>query len=139
MSAAERQRLISAARAALSTVNKGAFSSSVAGPAGDRAHQIIKGVERMQMAPPPRKPHSAGSKKGRRKRGSASRGSSLSGASLAPEVRRELQKAEQLAAYQAKKQSTQAVESLPLTPRDHVLRAYGVPVSGGLPGLGRRS
>lgn len=139
MNAVERQRLIAAARAALSAIDKGAFPSSVAGPAGDRAHQIIKGAEKMQMTPLPRKPSSAGSKKRRRKRASASRGSAMSGASLAPEVRRELEKADQLAADEAKKQSTRAMEGLPLAPRDHLFRGYGVPVSGGLPSLGRRS
>lgn len=139
MNAVERQRLIAAARAALSAIHKGAFPSSVAGPAGDRAHQIINGVEKMQMTPLPRKPSSAGSKKRRRKRASASRGSAMSGASLAPEGRRELEKADQLAADEAKKQSTRATEGLPLAPRDHLLRGYGVPVSGGLPSLGRRS
>lgn len=137
--AVERQRLISAARAALSTVHKGAFPTAVARPAGDRAHQVIKGLERLQMAPPPQKSTSSGSTKRRRKKSSATRGTSLFRASLSAKVRRELEKADQLAADEAKKQSTRAMEGLPLAPRDYLLRGYGVPVSGGLPSLGRRS
>ncbi|MGP9684017.1 hypothetical protein [Brachybacterium sp. AOP3-A1-3] len=124
------------ARAALSELHKGAHPTKVARPAGDRACAIIKGIERMQLTSPVNKATTSSKKKAKRK---LKGGLAMTGASLQPAVRAQLEKAEREAAASAKSRNIDTAARLPLSSHQAMYRGYGIPVSGDLPSLGRRS
>lgn len=136
-SAPAREKMISATRTALSALHKGAYPTMVARPAGDRAHEIIKGIERMQFTSPALK--KAPSSKGRKAKRKLNGGVPMAAASLRPEVRARLEKSEREAAATARSRSIDAASRLPVSSHQAMYRGYGVPVSGGLPSLGRRN
>lgn len=136
-SASAREQMITTTRAALSALHKGAYPTKVARPAGDRAYAIIKGIERMQLTSPAlKKTTSPKGKKAKRKK--LKGGVAMSGASLRPEVRAQLERSQRDAAATARSRNLDAAAQLPVSSREPILRGYGVPVSGGLPSLGRR-
>lgn len=127
----ERDRLLVVARSAMRTLETGSYPSSIARPAGDRAHQIIKGIERLQLVIPPIPT------KGKKKRKKKSKGGiAVSGAKLAPAVRRQLNDDAHARASAARTGPLDEDERLLLRSRTPIYRGYGAPVSGGLPGLG---
>ena len=63
----------------------------------------------------------------------------MTGASLRPEVRRQLEKSERDDAATARSRSDDAAARLPVSSRQAMYRGNGVPVSGGLPSLERRT
>lgn len=136
-SAPEREQMIATARAALSSLHKGTFPTPVARPAGDRAHAILKGIERMQLTAPAVR--QAGASKRKKSKKKLRGGLAMAGASLAPGVRKQLEKTERDAAASAKSRNIDTVAQLPLSSRPPIYRGYGIPVSGGLPSLGRRN
>lgn len=136
-SASAREQMITTTRAALSALHRGAYPTKVARPAGDRAHAIIKGIERMQLTSPAlKKSTSTKGKKAKRKK--LKGGVTMSGASLRPEIRAQLERSQRDAAATARSRDIDAATQLPLSPRRPIYRGYGIPVSGGLPSLGRR-
>lgn len=131
MTPVERDRLLIVARSAMRTLQTGSYPSSVARPAGDRAHQIIKGIERLQLVIPP------APTKGKKKRKKKSKGGiPVSGAKLAPAARRQLNDDAHARANAARTRPLDEDERLLLPSRTPIYGGYGPPVSGGLPGLG---
>lgn len=134
MTPVERDRLLIVARSAMRTLQTGSYPSSVARPAGDRAHQIIKGIERLQLVIHPTPPAPMKGKKKRKKKGKG--GIAVPGAKLAPAVRRQLNDDAHARANAARTRPLDEDERLLLPSRTPIYGGYGPPVSGGLPGLG---
>lgn len=133
MTPVERDRLLIAARSALRTLQTGSYPTSITRPAGDRAHHIIKGIERLQLVTPLVPPTLTKDKKKENKK---SKGAiAVSGAKLAPEVRKQLNDDAHARANAARMRPLDEDERLLLRSRTPIYRSYGAPVSGGLPGL----
>lgn len=138
MNAVQRDHLLSVVRAAMGEVHRGTFPTRIARPASDRAHQLLKGVERLQFTTSPaRLP--AGSKSSKKKRKKSRRGQFAPARKLSGSTRSELNAAAHAKVAEARTARPDEDETLLLPARGPLFRAYGVPVSGGLPGLGRRN
>jgi hypothetical protein len=134
MTPVERDRLLVAARSAMRTLQTGSYPSSIGRPAGDRAHQIIKGIERLQLDIHPTPPAPMKGKKKRKKKSKG--GIAVPGAKLAPAVRRQLNDDAHARANAARTRPLDEDERILLPSRTPIYGGYGPPVSGGLPGLG---
>lgn len=132
----ERDMLLTAARAALRTLHTGSFPTSVARPAGDRAHQIIVGIERLQLTVAPSRTGKASRK--RKKAGAKGSKTGLP-AKMSPAVRKQLNDASNARARELRNQESGEDERLLLRARNHIYRAYGAPLPAGQPDSNRRT
>lgn len=132
----ERDMLLTAARAALRTLHTGSFPTSVARPAGDRAHQIIIGIERLQLTVAPSRTGKASRK--RKKTGAKGSKTELP-AKMSPAVRKQLNDASNARARKLRTQESVEDERLLLRARNHIYRAYGAPLPAGQPDSNRRT
>lgn len=132
----ERDMLLTAARAALRTLHTGSFPTSVARPAGDRAHQIIVGIERLQLTVAPSRTGKASRK---RKKAGAKGSKTELPSKMSPAVRKQLNDASNSRAQALRTQDSGEDERLLLRARDHLYRPYGAPLPAGQPNSNRRT
>lgn len=132
----ERDMLLTVARAALRTLHTGSFPTSVARPAGDRAHRIIVGIERLQLTVAPSRTGKASRK--RKKTGAKDSKTGLP-AKMSPAVRKQLNDASSARARALRTQDSGEDERLLLRTRRHIYRAYGAPLPAGQPDSNRRT
>lgn len=131
----ERDMLLTAARAALRTLHTGSYPTYVARPAGDRAHRIIVGIERLQLTAAPYRANKASRK--RKKAGAKGSKTGLP-ATMSPAVRKQLNDASNARAQALRAKESSEDERLLLRSRDHIYRAYGAPLPAGQPDSNRR-
>ena len=123
MTPVDRDRLLIVARSAMRTLQTGTYPSSIARPAGDRAHQIIKGIERLRLVIHPTPPAPMKGKKKRKKKGKG--GIAVPGAKLAPAVRRQLNDDAHARANAARTRPLDEDERLLLPSRTPIYGGYG--------------
>lgn len=132
----ERDMLLTAARAALRTLHTGSYPTYVARPAGDRAHRIIVGIERLQLTAAPSRANKASRK--RKKAGAKGSKTGLP-AKISPAVRKQLNDASTARAQALRAQESGEGERLLLRARNHIYRTYGAPLPAGQPDSNRRT
>lgn len=132
----ERDMLLTAARAALRTLHTGSYPTYVARPAGDRAHRIIVGIERLQLTAAPSRANKASRK--RKKAGAKGNKTGLP-SMMSPAVRKQLNDASNARAQALRARESSGGEQLLLRRRDHIYRAYGAPLPAGQPDSNRRT
>lgn len=128
--------LLTAARAALRTLHTGSFPTPVARPAGDRSHQIIVGIEQLQLTVAPTLTGKASRKW---KKSGATGSKTRLPAKMSPAVRKQLKDASNARARELRTQDSGEDERLLLRARNHIYRAYGAPLPAGQPDSNRRT